>query len=296
MWVKVDDGLPDHSKVLAAGRALGTRGAGRVLAIWLQGMCFANRNLTDGFLPESLVRTWTLYDHRPLEVAGAMVDAGLLELAAGGFRFHNYEHYQPDAATIKAKRDRDRQRKKFPRGIQTDSARNPRGVATDSARIPERSRARDPQPLPQPPPQPDPGLDVLRRSEREATPTSVPRRAEVVDTHSRGPIYRGRRIVVFAFHLDNLERMLGPHAEAFELGAWFDTLDRRADAIGLVMPQRDLDAWLQEQTLEEAARRGLRIARASSHPLGVSMFQPGTSDAEMLAALRESVAGDKGKP
>jgi len=152
MWVKVDDGLPEHRKVVEAGRHLGSYGAGRVVAIWTVGMCYCNRNLTDGFIAEHVVRTWTLYDRRPLDVLEVMSlampngDAGLIHKVTGGYQFHDYLHYQPSAAGVKEKRERDRKRK---RGG-SDSYTNPTGVAVDSAWNPERSRARDPDPVPIP--------------------------------------------------------------------------------------------------------------------------------------------------
>jgi hypothetical protein len=152
MWVKVDDGLPEHRKVVEAGRHLGSYGAGRVVAIWTVGMCYSNRNLTDGFIAEHVGRTWILYDRRPIDVLEVMAlampngDAGLIHKVTSGYQFHDYLHYQPSAAGIKEKRDRDRKRK---RGG-ADSYGNPSGIAMDSAWIPERSRARDPDPDPIP--------------------------------------------------------------------------------------------------------------------------------------------------
>lgn len=130
-WVRVDDGFPEHMKVMNGARHLGSNGAGRILAVWLQGMCYANRNLTDGFLPEAVVKSWTLYDRKPLDVAFVMEKVGLLRRVDGGFRFHDYEHYQPLAEAVKAKRTKDRDRK-----IRKDSTRNPRGIQAESARIP----------------------------------------------------------------------------------------------------------------------------------------------------------------
>lgn len=161
MWVKVDDGFPEHNKVLEAGRQLGAKGAGRVIAIWLVGICYCNRNLTDGFLPEELIRGWVLYDPKPLDVAFAMSCAGLFVQVKGGYRFHDYDDYQPSASAIKEKRQRDRLRKKS----RTNPIGSPNGnhpgvlaeiraeVATErpavSAWKPERSRARDPGPDPE---------------------------------------------------------------------------------------------------------------------------------------------------
>jgi 5-methylcytosine-specific restriction endonuclease McrA len=113
MWVKVDDGFPEHPKVVEAGRHLGPCGRGRVIAVWQVAMCYCNRNFTDGFIDEATVRTWTLYDKRPLDVATVMAQAGLMKHVDGGFRFHDYEKYQPLAKDVKAKRDWDSRRKQL---------------------------------------------------------------------------------------------------------------------------------------------------------------------------------------
>ena len=68
--------------------------------------------------------------------------------------------------------------------------------------------------------------------------------------------------MVFEWQLDDLTRMLGNHAEGFDLHAWFGALDQRARASGVVIPQRDNGAWLHAQTLHEAQRRGLPMAVA----------------------------------
>lgn len=155
MWVKVDDGFPEHPKVVEAGRHLGTYGRGRVEAIWLVAMCYCNRNLTDGFIDEATVRTWTLYDRRPFDVAQVMAlqmpdgSPGLLLKVDDGFRFHDYHDYQPSAKERKAKLRKDRDRKRAERldrlGVQPD-------VHADTSRTsewnPARSRARDPDPGP----------------------------------------------------------------------------------------------------------------------------------------------------
>jgi hypothetical protein len=75
-------------------------------------------------------------------------------------------------------------------------------------------------------------------------------------------MFTGQRLVVFDWQVDDLTRMLGDHTLAFDLPAWFVELDHRARDSCLVIPQRDHGAWLQAQTLQEAQRRGLPIARA----------------------------------
>jgi uncharacterized protein YdaU (DUF1376 family) len=87
--------------------------------------------------------------------------------------------------------------------------------------------------------------------------SQTPSLAVVPGTRSKRPIFTGQRLVVFEWMLDDLARMLGAHTHAFDLHSWFFTLDQQAVDAGTLVPQRDGGRWLQERTLEEAARRGL---------------------------------------
>lgn len=82
------------------------------------------------------------------------------------------------------------------------------------------------------------------------------------------PIFKGSAFVVFEWQLDDLRRMLGAHVEAFDLHDWFFTLDAKASAAALVIPQRDGGKWLHDETLAEASRRGLPIAASAAAPTG----------------------------
>lgn len=134
MWVKVDDGLPEHRKVFAAASDLGgPHNYARVISMFIQGSCYAARNLTDGFLPIAVVRRF--HDSNPAQLARSLVKAALWEHAEGGFQIHDYQEYNPLASTVKEKRARDSARKK--RSLEYDIG------ASDSARNPERTRERD---------------------------------------------------------------------------------------------------------------------------------------------------------
>jgi hypothetical protein len=150
MWVKVDDGFVEHPKVIAAAGHLGPNGVGRVVAVWLEAICYTARNLTDGLVPFLIARKF-ISDRRPLEVLDVMAlpDVRLMIKVARAYRFHNYDRYQPSAASVKDKRQRDRDYKaahRFSRNDGRDSAPIRERIAEDSAPIPERSRARDPVP------------------------------------------------------------------------------------------------------------------------------------------------------
>jgi len=112
MWLKVDDGFVEHAKTIAAGDRLGGGAAlGRVVAVWLEAALYCSRALTNGYISARVVAR-LLVDDAPLEVAGALVDAGLWTTAPDGFRFHDWDDYQPDAAKTKARRAKDRRRKR----------------------------------------------------------------------------------------------------------------------------------------------------------------------------------------
>jgi len=156
MWVRVDDGFVEHPKVVAAARHLGTEEVGRIVAVWLEALSYAARNLTDGLVPILIARKF-ITDKRPLDVldAMAMPDVRLLIKSPLGYRFHNYDRYQPSASSVKEKRQRDRDRK-LPNGsggnrhgIHAESPWNRDGIVAESERIPTRSRARDPVLIPE---------------------------------------------------------------------------------------------------------------------------------------------------
>lgn len=108
-----------------------------------------------------------------------------------------------------------------------------------------------------------------------------------VTARSKRPIFTGQRLKVFEWMLDDLQRLLGPFTEGFDLHEWFFTLDARAVSSGCVIPQRDSGAWLQAQTLEEAVRRGLPVAVPPPPPTAM-MTKANARHAEMHARIVRS--------
>lgn len=123
MWVRLNDEILDNPKILAVG-ALGFQ-------LYVAGLIYAGRNLTDGFIPAG--KTGTLVDlsgvyvargndpgvpnvngrrtphvrvnpPNPRAIAGALVHAGLWRRVRGGFRVHDYLAYNPSRAEVLAQR------------------------------------------------------------------------------------------------------------------------------------------------------------------------------------------------
>lgn len=95
-WVRVDDQMPRHPKLLGLGRdRLVCQG------VWLDGMCYASAYLTDGFVPAAALEKGSE------RYAAQLVGAGLWDAVEGGWRIHDYHDYQPtraDALELRRKR------------------------------------------------------------------------------------------------------------------------------------------------------------------------------------------------
>lgn len=95
-WFKVDDSFHSHPKVMVTSPA--------ALGLWLVAGTWSAANLTDGLVPaQALPRL--LPDSEAL--AKELVAVGLWEHADGGYQFHNWTNYQPDAASLRAKRGKE---------------------------------------------------------------------------------------------------------------------------------------------------------------------------------------------
>ncbi len=123
MWVRIDDGVPQHPKFLQAGREASW--------FWVCGNCYCNKYLTDGFIAEhALISLSPGAPHRRL--AAQLVSAHLWEKTEGGYTVHDFHDYNPKSEHVRTKREQDRERKRIPNGIQTESERNPNGLNVDS--------------------------------------------------------------------------------------------------------------------------------------------------------------------
>lgn len=125
-WIKLDDSFGDHPKVVAAGP----------LAAWLyvRGLCYCGRHLTDGFIPHAAVPTLGSFAAgrtRPQGLAEALVKVGLWEASEGGYQVHDYGSYQRSAEQVRKEREESRQRKERWLEQQKNAVRNANGTAVE---------------------------------------------------------------------------------------------------------------------------------------------------------------------
>lgn len=92
-WAKVDDGLYSSMKWRRASKS--------ARALWTSALSWSMDQLTDGHVPREVLG---LLDGTRAEAA-SLVTAGLWDVVDGGWRFHDWHDYQPDAASIRAKRE-----------------------------------------------------------------------------------------------------------------------------------------------------------------------------------------------
>jgi hypothetical protein len=99
-WVRLDDSMPDHPKFVDLSDS--------AFRLWVHGMCYANRQLTDGIVPATALK---VLRKRPVDAA-ELVRAGLwspLE-GGGGWRIHDYSEYQPTRDKVLKQRQTTRNR------------------------------------------------------------------------------------------------------------------------------------------------------------------------------------------
>jgi hypothetical protein len=141
-WVKLDDGIYDHPKFLAAGP--------EAAWLWVSALSYASRYLTDGFVSAAQARLLASSRHAK-KLADRLVEVGLWEAAEGGYQIHDYHDYQPTAEQVRAAREAARERKRSgrnpgepPAGFRPDSSRaRPRGGASRPTPVPSHSRPGD---------------------------------------------------------------------------------------------------------------------------------------------------------
>jgi hypothetical protein len=95
-WIKIDDRLPQHPKIGGLTDA--------AFRAYVEGLCYANAYLTDGYLP--------LVFHRSVKPAARrqLVEHDLWEPSGDGYVIHDYLEHQRSSDAVRATRDADAER------------------------------------------------------------------------------------------------------------------------------------------------------------------------------------------
>ena len=85
-WLRIDDTVPEHRKMLAAGHAAAW--------MWVCGIAYCQRQLTDGFIPALAIPMLGVTGaDRAKKLAHVLVKVGLFEAVDGGYCVHDYHDH-----------------------------------------------------------------------------------------------------------------------------------------------------------------------------------------------------------
>ena len=141
-WVRIDDNFADHPKIIALSDS--------AFRLFITGLCYSNRQLTDGLIPYQMVMGWV--GDNPLKPSDELEDQNLWERAERGFTIRSYDEYQPLREKVQEKREQAKERLKKYR-----DAKKREGNANET-----------PPPTQPNPTQPNPNKDITYREEESS--------------------------------------------------------------------------------------------------------------------------------
>lgn len=160
-WLQIDDNVPLHRKMLAAGPA--------ACWLWVCGIAYSQRQLTDGFIPDlALPMVGVTGASRAKKLADALVSVGLFEVVDGGYRVHDYHDH--NATAIEARQHKavlsERRAEAGRRGGIRSGIERRKGIEATKQNGSKASEANEapPQPFPLEPPTPLQGAVEASRS------------------------------------------------------------------------------------------------------------------------------------
>lgn len=119
-WFKVDDSFHGHPKVLATDAA--------ALGLWVVAGAWSSAHLTDGVVPDHALSR-LLPDSATL--AQKLVAAGLWRRIRGGYKFHDWNAYQPTSSDVRAMREKRATAGRIG-GLNSGKSRSKRGSKTEA--------------------------------------------------------------------------------------------------------------------------------------------------------------------
>lgn len=160
-WFKVDDQLAFNAKVMLAGNS--------AMGLWVRAGSWSSAQLTGGFVPAHMANAMANAMANPCD-SDALVMAGLWNEAEGGFQFHDWAEFQPDAEVEKAKRKAtsDARSRAGKAGAQARWAGKPDGKPMANA------SAENGKPMPPTRPDPTPKEEAKASSKAKAKDIPIP--------------------------------------------------------------------------------------------------------------------------
>lgn len=123
-WVRLDDHFDESPKIAAASDS--------AFRLWTTALAYANRNLSDGFIPVLMLRRLSTAP-KPEKDAAELVRLRLWEVADGGYQIHDFHEYQPSKEQVLSERESTRQRVANWRAGKKSPAGNAAGNAVTNA-------------------------------------------------------------------------------------------------------------------------------------------------------------------
>lgn len=99
-WVRLDDNFADHPKVIALSDT--------AFRLFITGLCYSNRQLTDGLIPYQIVMAWVGDDL--MKPSDELESQELWKRVTKGFQIRSYNEYQPTREKVNEKRDAAKER------------------------------------------------------------------------------------------------------------------------------------------------------------------------------------------
>jgi hypothetical protein len=190
-WVRLDDNFADHPKVIALSDS--------AFRLYIEALCYSNRQLTDGFIPNAVYLKLSKDDE-----ADYLIDAGLWEEVNGnvispelttGYQIRSYTEYQPTREKVEEKREQAKERLR--------RYREKHGNANETQMKPH------PQPIPNPT-QPNPNKDIEKNylepvaEEYELTPAPRVKTAKEAVLRISDKLGQAREAGINAWNLSKL--------------------------------------------------------------------------------------------
>lgn len=95
-WIKLDDGVTEHRRFVGL--------TPNAWCLWLHGLCYCSRNLTDGHIPAAMVPRLTAMPQWR-KALGELVDAELWLEQPDGYQVDSYLEHQRSKAQVEADRE-----------------------------------------------------------------------------------------------------------------------------------------------------------------------------------------------